>query len=79
MPPPPTPTPTPTSSPALSALPVVTAHHLGFVGDGRTATNYLGLQRFLREGWPQLRRRWPLARLRVVGRAPSGHVAVRQP
>ena len=66
----PTPTPTPPISPALA-----TAHHLGFVGDGRTATNYLGLQRFLREGWPELRRRWPLARLRVAGRAPSGHVA----
>ena len=48
---------------------------IGFVGDGHTATNALGIQRFLREGWPQLRRAWPQARLRLVGRMPSGHSA----
>ena len=48
---------------------------VGFVGDGRTATNYLGLQRFLREGWPLVRKAHPSARLRVVGRVPSGHRA----
>ena len=71
---PPTPTPPPTPLPSSSPA-LATAQYLGFVGDGRTATNYLGLQRFLREGWPELRRRWPRARLRVAGRAPSGHVA----
>ena len=71
----PPPLPVPTSTPFRTTTPLVVEHYLGFVGDGRTATNYLGLQRFLREGWPALRRRWPRVRLRVVGRAPSGHVA----
>ena len=46
---------------------------IGFVGDGRTPTNYLGLQRFLREGWPLLRSLSPRARLRIVGREPDAH------
>ena len=46
---------------------------IGFVGDGRTPTNYLGLQRFLREGWPVLRSLSPRARLRIVGREPDAH------
>ena len=46
---------------------------LGFVGDGHTPTNVLGVRRFLRDGWPLLRRAWPSARLRIVGRVPTGH------
>ena len=48
---------------------------VGFVGDGHTATNALGLHRFIREGWTSVRKRWPRARLRVVGRIPTGHRA----
>ena len=51
------------------------APRIGFVGDGHTPTNALGVQRFLREGWGALRREWPGARLRVVGRIPTGHRA----
>lgn len=50
---------------------------IGFVGDGHTATNALGVQRFIREGWPLLRRAHPAARLRLVGRVPTGHRAGR--
>jgi hypothetical protein len=51
---------------------------VGFVGDGHTPTNALGVQRFLREAWPRLRARWPHVRLRIVGRVPSGHRAGRR-
>ena len=49
---------------ATAAAPAVP--RIGFVGDGRTPTNYLGLQRFLREGWPLLRSLSPRARLRIA-------------
>lgn len=48
---------------------------IGFVGDGHTATNSLGVQRFIREGWPYLRSHHPRVRLRLVGRIPTGHRA----
>ena len=51
---------------------------IGFVGDGHTATNALGVRRFIRDGWPLLRRAHPGVRLRIVGRVPSGHRAGRQ-
>ena len=51
---------------------------IGFVGDGHTATNSLGVRRFVREGWPALRAQWPSARLRIVGRVPTGHRAGRR-
>ena len=44
---------TTTAATPTAAAPAVP--RIGFVGDGRTPTNYLGLQRFLREGWPVLR------------------------
>ncbi|KAL1523006.1 hypothetical protein AB1Y20_017969 [Prymnesium parvum] len=47
---------------------------IGFVGDGHTPTNYLGVQRFLREGWPRLRQERPHVTLRLVGRPPTGHL-----
>lgn len=52
-------------------------HHvwIGFVGDGHTATNALGVRRFLREGLPLLRTLQPRVRLRLVGRLPSAHQA----
>ena len=36
--------------------------YIGFVGGGDTATNRLGLRRFVSEGWPVLRRAWPTVR-----------------
>ena len=59
------------ATPTAAAAPA--GPRIGFVGDGRTPTNYLGLQRFLREGWPVLRSLSPRARLRIVGREPDAH------
>ena len=45
--------------------------HLGFVGNGQTATNHQAVQWFLQNCWPQLRRARPALRLRLVGRRPG--------
>lgn len=64
-----------TVSPAEVAAAAV---RVGFVGDGHTPTNYLGVQRFIREGWPMVRERWGQAKLRLVGRPPTGHLPGQQ-
>jgi hypothetical protein len=48
---------------------------IGFVGDGHTPTNALGVRRFVQEGWAAVRAEWPRARLRLVGRPPTSHRA----
>lgn len=48
-----------TSQPVLATPAAV---HIGFVGDGHTPTNALGVQRFVRDGWAAVRKVHPSAR-----------------
>jgi len=45
--------------------------HIGFLGNGQTATNHQAMQWFLLHCWPELRRKLPGLRLRLVGRPPG--------
>ena len=47
--------------------------HVGFLGNGQTATNHQAITWFLTHCWPEMRRRQPQLRLRLVGRPPGTH------
>lgn len=48
------------------------APRVGFIGPLGYAPNLLGIEWFARECWPQIKRRFPEARLRLVGKGSEG-------
>ena len=45
--------------------------NIGFIGNGLTPTNHLGIQWFLEHCWEDLQRQLPGVRLRLIGRPPG--------
>jgi len=45
--------------------------HIGFIGNGLTPTNHLGIQWFLENCWEDVRRQLPGVRMRLIGRPPG--------
>lgn len=45
--------------------------NMGFIGNGLTPTNHLGIQWFLEHCWEDVRRQLPGARIRLIGRSPG--------
>jgi len=45
--------------------------HVGFLGNGQTATNHQAITWFLQHCWPTLRAAQPTLRLRLLGRPPG--------
>jgi len=49
----------------------LTTANIGFIGNGLTPTNHLGIQWFLEHCWEDVRRQLPGARMRLIGRPPG--------
>jgi polysaccharide biosynthesis protein PslH len=50
------------------------APRIGFIGNCEFKPNEDGLKWFIREAWPHVKRRFPLAQLRLVGRESARHL-----
>jgi hypothetical protein len=51
--------------------PFLRTANIGFIGNGMTPTNHLGIQWFLEHCWEDLQRQLPGVRLRLIGRPPG--------
>ena len=53
--------------------------NIGFIGNGMTPTNHLGIQWFLEHCWEDVQRQLPGVRMRLIGRPPGERVVRGQP
>ena len=53
--------------------------NIGFIGNGMTPTNHLGIQWFLENCWEDLQRQLPGVRMRLIGRPPGERMLKGQP
>ena len=49
----------------------LTTKNIGFIGNGLTPTNHLGIQWFLENCWEDVQRQLPGVRMRLIGRPPG--------
>jgi hypothetical protein len=53
--------------------------NIGFIGNGMTPTNHLGIQWFLEHCWEDVQRQLPGVRMRLIGRPPGERVVRGKP
>lgn len=63
------------SDPSVSRPPSLGPPRIGFLGNFAFAPNEEGVEWFIRDVWPQIKREFPLAQLRLVGRDSEGYLA----
>ena len=60
-----------TPVPALQTRTFLRTANIGFIGNGMTPTNHLGIQWFLEHCWEDVQRQLPGVRMRLIGRPPG--------
>jgi len=63
------------SDPPVPRLPCLGSPRIGFLGNFAFAPNAEGVEWFIRDVWPRVKRNCPLAQLRLVGRDSDGYLA----